>query len=118
MSWRELVSWNPESSTQFTHITHNSRNGASEINSAYSVGRNPDKGKSIASPNFPTELVEPASNHNEEDEQLIQSVIDWVGHCEPGEELQMPQDWLPDLDELRQAADYCVRQRHPNLRIW
>ena len=30
----------------------------------------------------------------------------------------MPQDWLPDSDELRQAADYCVRQRQPDLRIW
>ena len=84
MSWRELVNWNPESSTQFTHNTHNSRNGTSEINSAYSAVKNPDKGKSIASPNFKTEFLEPASNHNEEDKHLIQSVIDWVGHCEPG----------------------------------
>ena len=30
----------------------------------------------------------------------------------------MPQDWLPDSDELREAADSCVRQRQPNLRIW
>jgi hypothetical protein len=121
MSWRELVNWNPESSTQFTHNTHNSRNGASEINSAYSAYsavKNPDNGKSIASPIFKTEVVEPASNHNKEDEQLIQSVIDWVGNCEPGEEWQMPQDWLPDSDELREAADSCVRQRQPNLRIW
>lgn len=84
MSWRELVNWNPESSTQFAHNTQNSRNGASEINSAYSEVRNPDKGKSIASQNFKTEFLEPASNHNEEDKHLIQSVIDWVGHCEPG----------------------------------
>ena len=49
---------------------------------------------------FTTELVEPTCNHNEEDEYLIQSVIDWVGQCEPGEEWQMPQDWLPDSDEL------------------
>ena len=121
MSWREIVNWNPEPTTQFTHNTHNSRNGASEINSAYSAYsavKNPDKGKSIASPNFKTEFLEPASNHNEEDEQLIQSVIDWVGQCEPGEEWQMPQDWLPDSDELREAADSCVRQRQPNLRIW
>jgi len=65
-----------------------------------------------------TESLEPASNLSEEAERLIQSVIDWVDHCVPGDEWQMPQDWLPDSDELRQAADYCVRQRHPNLRIW
>ena len=121
MSWREIVNWNPEPTTQFTNNTHNSRNGASEINSAYSAYsavKNPDKGKSIASPNFKTEFLEPASNHNEEDEHLIQSVIDWVGQCEPGEEWQMPQDWLPYSDELREAADFCVRQRMPNLRIW
>ena len=72
--------------------THNSRNGASEINSAYSAYsavKNLDKGKSIASQNFKTEFLEPASNHNEENKHLIQSVIDWVGHCEPGEEWQM-----------------------------
>ena len=67
---------------------------------------------------FTTELVEPACNHNEEDEELIQLAIDWVGHCEPGEEWQMPQDWLPYSGELREAADFCVRQRMPNLRIW
>ena len=63
-------------------------------------------------------MAKPASNHNQEDDQPIQSVIDWVSHCEPGEEWQMPQDWLPDSDELREAADSCVRQRQPNLRIW
>jgi len=121
MSWRELVNWNPESTTQFTHNTHISRNGASgndSAYSAYSAVRKPDKEKSIASPTFTAELVEPASTHNVEDEQLIQSVIDWVSQCEPGEEWQMPQDWLPDSDELREAADSCVRQRHPNLRVW
>ena len=108
MSWREIVNWNPEPTTQFIHNTHNSRNGASEINSAYSAYsavKNPDKGKSIASPNFKTEFLEPASNHSEEDAHLIQSVINWVGQCEPGEEWQMPQDWLPDSDELLEAAD-------------
>ena len=45
-------------------------------------------------------------------------MIHWVDYCEPGEEWQMPQDWLQDSDELREAADSCVRQRQPNLRIW
>ena len=121
MSWREIVNWNPEPTTQFTHNTHNSRNGSSEINSADSADsalRTPDKGRSTTRIALTTESAEPASIFSEEAEELIQSVIDWVDHCVPGDEWQMPQDWLPDSDELRQAADYCVRQRHPNLRIW
>ena len=121
MSWREIVNWNPEPTTQFTHNTHNSRNGSSEINSAYyadSALRTPDKGRSTTRIAFTTESAEPASIFSEEAEELIQSVIDWVDHCVPGDEWQMPHDWLPDSDELRQAADSCVRQRHPNLRIW
>ena len=111
MSWRELVNWNPESSTQFTHNTHNSRNGSSEINSvdsADSALRTLDKGRSTAGIALTTESSEPASIFSEEAEELIQSVIDWVDHCVPGDEWQMPQDWLPDSDELRQAADSCV----------
>ncbi len=45
-------------------------------------------------------------------------MIHWVDYCERGEEWQMPQDWLPDSDELHEAADSCVRQWHPNLIIW
>ena len=121
MSWREIVNWNPEPTTQFTHNTHNSRNGSSEINSADSADsalRTPDKGRSTTRIALTTESAEPASIFSEEAEELIQSVIDWVDHCVPGDEWQMPHDWLPDSDELRQAADSCVRQRHPNLRIW
>ena len=43
MSWRELVNWNPEPTTQFTH---NSRNWSFEFDSADSALRTPDNGRS------------------------------------------------------------------------
>ncbi len=46
MSWRELVNWNPEPSTQFTHNTHNSRNWSSEFDSAESALSTLDMGHS------------------------------------------------------------------------
>ena len=49
MSWREIVNWNPEPTTQFTHNTHNSRIGSSEINSADSA----DSADSVPNPFAP-----------------------------------------------------------------
>ena len=121
MSWREIVNWNPEPTTQFTHNTHNSRIGSSEINSAYyadSALRTPDKGRSTTRIALTTESAEPASIFSEEAEELIQSVIDWVDRCLPGDEWQMQQDLLSESDELRQAADEEIRKRNPNLRVW
>ena len=89
MSWREIVNWNPEPTTQFTHNAHNSRNGSSEINSADSADsalRTPDKGRSTARITSTTKTLEPANNLSEEAEKLIQSVIDWVDYCKPGVE--------------------------------
>ena len=121
MSWREIVNWNPEPTTQFTHNTHNSRNGSSEINSADfadSALRTPDKGRTTTRIALTTESAEPASIFSEEAAELIQSVIDWVDRCLPGDEWQMQQDLLSESDELRQAADEEIRKRNPNLRVW
>ena len=76
MSWRELVNWNPEPSTQFTHNTHNSRNWSFEFDSADSALRTLDKGRSTTRIALTTESAEPASIFSEEAEELIQSVID------------------------------------------
>jgi len=63
-----------------------------------------------------TEMVE--TRHTPAEEALIQSYINWVNQCKPGDEWQIPQDWLPDSDELRLAADEEIRKRNPNLRVW
>ena len=63
-----------------------------------------------------TELVE--TRHTPAEEALIQSYINWVNQCKPGDEWQMQQDLLSESDELRQAADEEIRKRNPNLRVW
>ena len=63
-----------------------------------------------------TELVE--TRHTPAEEALIQSYINWLTHCQPGDEWEMPNAWLPDSDELRHAADERVRLRNSKLRIW
>jgi len=63
-----------------------------------------------------TEMVE--TRHTPAEEALIQSYINWLTHCQPGDEWEMPNAWLPDSDELRHAADERVRLRNSKLRIW
>jgi len=63
-----------------------------------------------------TEVVE--TRHTPAEEALIQSYINWVNQCKPGDEWQMQQDLLSESDELRQAADEEIRKRNPNLRVW
>jgi len=63
-----------------------------------------------------TEVVE--TRHTPAEEALIQSYINWLTHCQPGDEWEMPNAWLPDSDELRHAADERVRLRNSKLRIW
>ena len=63
-----------------------------------------------------TEVVE--TRHTQAEEALIQSYINWLTHCQPGDEWEMPNAWLPDSDELRHAADERVRLRNSKLRIW
>ena len=63
-----------------------------------------------------TELVE--TRHTPAEEALIQSYINWLTHCQPGDEWEMPAPWLPDSDELRHAADERVRLSNSKLRIW
>ena len=73
----------------------------------------------------PSPPVESNKPHDEslselstEDKELILSVENWVTHCQPGDEWEMPNAWLPDSDELRHAADERVRLRNSKLRIW
>jgi len=63
-----------------------------------------------------TEVVE--TRHTPAEDALIQSYINWLTHCQPGDEWEMPNAWLPDSDELRHAADERVRLRNSKLRIW
>jgi hypothetical protein len=58
------------------------------------------------------------SQHTEEEQELIQSAVNWVNKCFPSDEWQMPYEWLAESDELRQVADERVRQRNAHLRIW
>ena len=114
MGWRELVNWDPKSYTQFTQNTQNERSVTKNTNSAdcaYSAGNIPDYIRPNLEDNDLSELTEVQEN-------LIYSLFEWVDTCKPGDEWQMPFDWLPDSDELRVAAEEVVMQRHPSLRIW
>ena len=55
---------------------------------------------------------------NTEEEALIASFIDWVSHCRPGEQWEIPNSWRTDTDELRESADREVRKRNSELRVW
>jgi len=56
--------------------------------------------------------------HTTEKETLIQSYLDFVHQCLPGDEYQIPTDWLTEKDSLRNTADLEVRKRNPKLRVW
>ena len=112
MSWRELVNWNPESYTQIEQNTQN-RESTPQSNSAYIA----NSAYSISKQNPPI-LERHLSDLTEEQESIVQSLMRWVGSCQPGDEWQMPLDWLSDSDELRVATDEEVRKRNPALRIW
>jgi hypothetical protein len=60
----------------------------------------------------------PRTTHTIEEEELIQSYLDFVNQCLPGDEWQIPTDWLTETDSLRDAADLEVRKRNPKFRVW
>ena len=105
MSWRELVNWHPESYTQIEHNTHNKLQQEDTSNSAYCA-------------HSASSLKNKDSQHTPEEEMQIQSFLDWVNTCQPGQEWRMPLDWLTDAKELREAAAEAVMRRHPQWRIW
>ena len=51
-------------------------------------------------------------------EELIDSFLNWVSHCRPGEEWEIPNAWLAESDELCASADIEVRKQNPELRVW
>lgn len=121
MSWRNIVDWNPDTYTHNTHNTHNSSESNQKLNSAYSAysaykNEKQKKPAPDASPPPPTNTSEP--EHTTEEEALIASFIDWVSHCQPGDEWEIPSSWLAETDDLRKSADVEVRKRNPELRVW
>lgn len=139
MSWRELVNWNPESHTQFTQNTQNVGSKSKKSNSAYcaysayrktnqkeTTPQSEAPGNSaycansayrIPDENLPT-LEDPLISLREEEKALIDLLLEWVDTCQPGDEWQIPLNWLPDSDELRKAAEKVVRERNQQFRIW
>ena len=71
-------------------------------------------------------LVDPTVNPPEptgalslEDEQLIESVLHYANHCQPGEIWEIPKDWMPDAVDLANTVDSVVRERSDEqLRVW
>jgi hypothetical protein len=61
---------------------------------------------------------EPGTTHTIEEEELIQSYLDFVNQCLPGDEWQIPTGWLTETDSLRDAADLEVRKRNSKFRVW
>jgi len=53
-----------------------------------------------------------------EDEALFQYCSDWVNRCSPGDELEIPDELLAEIDKLRKDADQKVRERNENFRVW
>ena len=61
---------------------------------------------------------EHGTTHTIEEETLIQSYLDFVNQCLPGDEWQIPTGWLTETDSLRDAADLEVRKRNSKFRVW
>jgi len=131
MSWRELVNWHPESYTQIEHNTHNKLQEEDASNSAYcaqstskelisskSLTKSEAQSNSAYCAHSASSLKKKDSQHTPEEEMQIQSFLDWVNTCQPGQEWRMPLDWLTDAKELREAAAEAVMRRHPQWRIW
>ena len=41
--------------------------------------------------------------------------INWVDSALPGESYQLPEDWVPEAQELEEACNVAVKNRSPNL---
>ena len=131
MSWRELVNWHPESYTQIEQNTHNELQQAYTSNSAYcahsaskelisskSLPKSEALSNSAYCAHSASSLKNKDSQHTPEEEMQIQSFLDWVNTCQPGQEWRMPLDCLTEAKELREAAAEAVMRRNPQWRIW
>ena len=91
-----------------------------EQNSAASTEAGPQRSNSLKK--VGTKWEQSGNTHTEvlpeQDEQQIQSYLDFANQCLPGDEWQIPTDWLTETDSLRDAADLEVRKRNPNFRVW
>jgi len=41
--------------------------------------------------------------------------VNWVNSATPGDRYQLPEDWVPEAQELEEACNVSVKNRSPNL---
>ena len=49
---------------------------------------------------------------------IVSSLSRWTESCQPGDEFQVPSQWIWAIQQLKEIAEKKVRVRHSKLRVW
>ena len=49
---------------------------------------------------------------------IVSSLSRWTESCQPGDEFQVPSQWIWAIQQLKEIAEKKVRVRHRKLRVW